>query len=177
MLHAYCTHADVEQQEPHTIAALSRLLQALIAFLHLYSLSLSAYFAVCRFFAAEILLGLEYLHNLDIVFRDLKPENILLDFRGHCKLTDFGFAKRVHKTTATLLGTPEYIAPEVIAYKPYGYKVDWWAYGVLFYEMRAGKSPFASAGETPELFALITTADYMMQVEISLRNRGSARGH
>ena len=53
---------------------------------------------------------------------------MILDHRGHCKLVDFGFAKRVRVTTSTLLGTPEYIAPEIIAYKPYGKKVDWWAY-------------------------------------------------
>jgi len=117
---------------------------------------------VCRFFAAEILLGLEYLHNLDVVFRDLKPENILLDYRGHCKLTDFGFAKRVKAKTSTLLGTPEYIAPEVIAYKSYGYKVDWWAYGVLFFEMRAGRGPFSSAAKKTDLFRLITLGDYVI---------------
>jgi len=108
------------------------------------------------------LLGVEYLHNLDVIFRDLKPENVILDHRGHCKLVDFGFAKRVRVTTSTLLGTPEYIAPEIIAYKPYGKKVDWWAYGVLFFEMREGRGPFFSATKKTELFSLIVLADYVI---------------
>lgn len=69
---------------------------------------------MAKFFAAEILLVLEYLHSKNIVYRDLKPENILLDTQGHVKLTDFGFAKRVLDRTWTLCGTPEYLAPYVI---------------------------------------------------------------
>merc|ERR1740117_956945 len=95
-----------------------------------------------RFFAAETVMAFEYLHNLDIVHRDLKPENMLIDYRGHCKLTDFGFAKRIEHATYTMCGTPEYLAPEIIANKGYTRAVDWWAVGVLIYEMRKGRSPF-----------------------------------
>ena len=95
-----------------------------------------------RFYAAQIVMALQYLHNDSVVYRDLKPENLLLDMIGYLKITDFGFAKKVEDRTWTLCGTPEYLAPEIIQSKGHGKAVDWWALGILMYEMLAGYPPF-----------------------------------
>ncbi|XP_004564174.1 cAMP-dependent protein kinase catalytic subunit PRKX [Maylandia zebra] len=94
------------------------------------------------FYTSEIVCAIEYLHSKEIVYRDLKPENILLDSEGHIRLTDFGFAKKLTDRTWTLCGTPEYLAPEVIQSKGHGRAVDWWALGILIFEMLAGYPPF-----------------------------------
>ncbi|TWW64238.1 cAMP-dependent protein kinase catalytic subunit PRKX [Takifugu flavidus] len=94
------------------------------------------------FYTSEIVCAIEYLHSKEIVYRDLKPENILLDSEGHIRLTDFGFAKKLSDRTWTLCGTPEYLAPEVIQSKGHGRAVDWWALGILIFEMLAGYPPF-----------------------------------
>jgi len=96
------------------------------------------------FYAAEIVLILEFLHEQEgVAYRDLKPENLLLDADGHIKLVDFGFAKRLgNRETYTLCGTPEYLAPEVIQSKGHGTAVDWWALGILIYEFLTGYPPF-----------------------------------
>lgn len=101
-----------------------------------------------RFYAAQIVLALQYMHALGIVYRDLKPENLLLDSRGNIKIADFGFAKIIpDNRTWTLCGTPEYLAPEIILSRGHGRPVDWWALGVLIYEMAAGYPPYYD--ETP----------------------------
>ncbi|KAG6909839.1 hypothetical protein DXG01_015112 [Tephrocybe rancida] len=97
---------------------------------------------VTRFYLATIILALKYLHSFNIIYRDLKPENLLLDARGYLRLTDFGFAKIVDDRTWTLCGTPEYLAPEIIQSDGHGKAADWWACGVLCYEMLVGYPPF-----------------------------------
>lgn len=97
-----------------------------------------------KFYAAQVLLAFEYLHYLTIAYRDLKPENLLLTENGYIKVADLGFAKLLpkDKRTWTLCGTPDYMAPEIIMNKGYGHAVDWWAFGVLLYEMTTGFPPF-----------------------------------
>jgi serine/threonine protein kinase len=101
---------------------------------------------VALFYACEILLALQFLHKRNIVYRDLKPENLLIDHEGHIKLADFGFAKYLEDDrTFTLCGTPEYLAPEIVKGSKktgYGKSVDWWALGILLFEMLAGYPPF-----------------------------------
>ncbi|TMW40040.1 hypothetical protein DOY81_014880, partial [Sarcophaga bullata] len=96
-----------------------------------------------RFYAAQVFMGLEYLHKMHLLYRDLKPENVLMHSNGYIKITDLGFVKKVDTRTLTLCGTPEYLAPEIIQSKPYSISVDWWSFGVLVYEFVAGNSPFS----------------------------------
>lgn len=115
-----------------------------------------------RFYAAEVILALQFLHRNHIIYRDLKLDNILLDAEGHCKLADFGMCKENiiegETTTSTFCGTPDYIAPEILQELPYGASVDWWALGVLLYEMVAGQPPFEAENED-DLFESILRDD------------------
>ena len=100
-----------------------------------------------RFYAAEILLALDFIHSKGIAYRDLKPENILLDSAGHIRLTDFGLAKEgIHSnaTTKSFCGSPAYLAPEMLLKKGAGQPADLYGLGVIIYEMLTGKPPFYS---------------------------------
>ncbi|ORZ39991.1 molecular mechanism For the regulation of protein kinase B Akt By hydrophobic motif phosphorylation [Catenaria anguillulae PL171] len=111
-----------------------------------------------RMYVAEILLGLKYLHSKGIVYRDLKLENLLIDDDGHVKITDFGLCKEgigQGDTTSTFCGTPEYLAPEILEEENYGKTVDWWALGIVTYEMLVGKPPFGSPESVEKLFQAI----------------------
>ncbi|CAD8089730.1 unnamed protein product [Paramecium sonneborni] len=100
-----------------------------------------------QFYAAELLIALDQLHQQKIIYRDLKPENILLDKDGHIVLTDFGLSKlgyEINEITYSFCGTPEYVAPEILYQKGHNYIVDYYSYGALIYEMLSGAPPFYS---------------------------------
>lgn len=103
--------------------------------------------SVAAFYMGEMLLAITHLHDtLGVVYRDLKPENCLLDAEGHLLLTDFGLSKvavdRSEDSCNSILGTVEYMAPEVIQGKKYGKAVDWWSFGALGYDLMTGNPPF-----------------------------------
>ena len=106
-----------------------------------------------RFYTAEMVLAIQYLHEEGIVYRDLKPENILIDYEGHVKLTDFGLSKEgldeTNGQTESFVGTTEYLAPEIIKEKAYGYSVDWYSLGLVLYEMISGSNPFKTGEDLP----------------------------
>ncbi|CAL8470828.1 g10370 [Coccomyxa elongata] len=128
-----------------------------------------------RFYAAEIVLTLEYLRQQQVIHRDLKPENLLINAKGHLQLVDFGSAKDLaskqpasgsnngllHKLarTASMVGTAEYLAPEVLRDEPTGYAADLWALGCLLYHMLVGQPPFKGASEYLT-FQLISGGEY-----------------
>jgi serum/glucocorticoid-regulated kinase 2 len=100
-----------------------------------------------RFYAGELILALDHLHNSGIIYRDLKLENILMDHVGHIALTDFGLSKEnvtdvFNSQLTTFCGTAEYIAPELLKGQKYGASVDWWSFGILLYEMMGFRTPF-----------------------------------
>ncbi|XP_018907976.1 protein kinase C isoform X1 [Bemisia tabaci] len=122
-----------------------------------------------RFYAAEVTLALQFLHGHGVIYRDLKLDNILLDNEGHCKLADFGMCKEGicnGVLTTTFCGTPDYIAPEILQELEYGPSVDWWALGVLMYEMMAGQPPFEADNED-DLFDSILRDDVLYPVWLS----------
>uniref|UniRef100_A0A8C5I3B9 protein kinase C n=1 Tax=Gouania willdenowi TaxID=441366 RepID=A0A8C5I3B9_GOUWI len=102
------------------------------------------------FYAACVVLGLQFLHDHKIVYRDLKLDNLLLDIDGYVKIADFGLCKEgmgYGDRTSTFCGTPEFLAPEVLTDTSYTRAVDWWGLGVLIYEMLVGESPFPGDDE------------------------------
>ncbi|KAI6205412.1 hypothetical protein M3Y94_00789200 [Aphelenchoides besseyi] len=98
--------------------------------------------SVTKFYAAQILCAFEYLHSMSIAFRDLKPENVLLDKNGNMKLADFGFAKEIRTKSYTICGTTCYLAPESMSRAGHNWMVDFWALGILIFELIAGFTPF-----------------------------------
>ena len=97
-----------------------------------------------KFYSLTVALALGHLHKQKIIYRDLKPENILMGEDGYICLTDFGLAKilEANEQAYSFCGTPEYLAPEILEEKGHAFPVDWWALGILTYEMIVGFPPF-----------------------------------
>ena len=132
-----------------------------------------------RFYSAEIILAISYVHSLDIIYRDLKPENVLLDAKGHIRLTDFGLSKEGISSSSSgansFCGTPEYLAPEILNRQGHGRAVDWWSLGALLYEMLSGLPPFYCQ-DRERLFEKIRKSDLQYPPSLSRPSKHLLRG-
>ena len=111
-----------------------------------------------KFYAMTVALALGHLHQQKIIYRDLKPENILMGEDGYICLADFGLAKIIEgdEQAQSYCGTPEYLAPEILNEVGHAFPVDWWALGVLTYEMIVGFPPFYTGNSNNQkMFDLI----------------------
>ena len=113
---------------------------------------------VASFYTACITSALEHMHDRQIVYRDLKPSNILIDGDGYVKVVDFGLAKLGSSKTFTLCGTPEYLAPEIISNVGHTLAVDWWALGVIVFELLVGRPPFVAEKDPMSIYKQILAA-------------------
>lgn len=140
--HPYICKLFVALQDKYNIYFVLELLQGGELFTHLRSRGkLSEQTA--RFYAATVVYAFSTIHAKKIAYRDLKPENLVMDNKGYVKLVDFGLAKQLLSgKTWTLCGTPDYLAPEIILNEGHDLAVDYWALGVLIYEMVVGAPPF-----------------------------------
>ncbi|XP_019726991.1 cGMP-dependent protein kinase 1 [Hippocampus comes] len=111
---------------------------------------------IAVFCTACVVEAYAYLHKKSIMYRDLKPENLMLDVRGYVKLVDFGFARELVRgeKTYSFVGTPEYMAPEIIKNQGHDFAVDFWSLGILIYELLVGSPPFSSS-EPQKIYAKI----------------------
>lgn len=123
-----------------------------------------------RFYTACVFSALRHVHDRGFVYRDLKPENLFIDSDGYVRLGDFGFAKRLAhaERTYTLCGTPEYLAPEIVSGEGHDKGADYWALGVLLYEMTCGASPFAAESQMA-VFKNILHADVPFPSDVTDR--------
>ncbi|XP_049446847.1 cGMP-dependent protein kinase 2 [Epinephelus fuscoguttatus] len=112
--------------------------------------------SIAVFCTACVVEAYVYLHKKNIMYRDLKPENLMLDVKGYVKLVDFGFAKELVRgeKTYSFVGTPEYMAPEIIKNQGHDFAVDFWSLGILIYELLVGSPPFSSS-EPQKIYAKI----------------------
>jgi serine/threonine protein kinase len=147
--HPFIVRLNYAFQDSKRLYFLTEFLQGGELFFHLRKNSGYKEKAV-RFYMCQILLALEYMHNNNYIYRDLKPENILIDKEGNIKLTDFGLSKILpeeEKTTYTMCGTAEYLAPEILFGKGYDKTCDWFSFGVVLFEMFCGYHPFKPKGQ------------------------------
>ncbi|GMH33824.1 hypothetical protein BSKO_01658 [Bryopsis sp. KO-2023] len=132
--------------------------------------------AHAKFYAASVICAFEYMQARHCVYRDLKPENLLIDTNGYVKVTDFGFAKKILNggKTYTLCGTPEYLAPELVTQTGHNAGADWWALGVLIYELVIGRPPFYDEDRV-KMFKKICEVRYQFPATMSQELRDLLR--
>ena len=102
-----------------------------------------------QFYIGSIMLAVKYLHERKFIFRDIKPENIMALTNGYIKLIDFGMAKIIKDKTNSIVGTPQYMAPEIILGDYYSFEIDYWSIGICLYEFVCGNVPFGENANTP----------------------------
>ncbi|XP_014281015.1 cAMP-dependent protein kinase catalytic subunit alpha [Halyomorpha halys] len=144
-----------------------------------------------KFYCGQVVLAIEYLHNIDIIHRDIKPENILIDVNGYIKLADYGTSKIVKGRTYSMCGTEGFMAPEILLNMGHGKAVDWWCFGVLLFDVCAGRLPFTSPNTmrnaekiilgiycTPSYFSKLLTdlISNLLQVDLTKRYGNLRRG-
>jgi len=115
--------------------------------------------ATARFYVGCVVEGFVHMHSHKVAYRDLKPENLVLDSDGYLRITDFGLSKFIDGNTFTMCGTPDYLAPEIITGQGHGLAVDWWALGVLIFELVASSAPFFDE-DMNGTFRLIMACDF-----------------
>ena len=116
-----------------------------------------------QFFIASLLLMLDYLQQKFIAHRDIKPQNIMIDSNGYLKMIDFGTAKVLTNYTSTIIGTPHYIAPEILQGKGYSLSCDFWSIGICMYEIFYGDFPFGNhAHEVIEIYKEVLHKDLIL---------------
>jgi len=121
-----------------------------------------------QFYIGSMLLMLDYLQKKFIAHRDIKPSNIMIDSNGYLKMIDFGTAKVLTDYTSTIIGTPHYIAPEILQGRGYSLSCDFWSIGICMYEIFYGKYPFGNyANEVIEIYKEVLKKDFSFPVENS----------
>jgi len=142
--HPFCVHLKYAFQNDEKLYLVTEFLPGgdLFSLIEIYGILPEN---AVRFYLAELVLAVEFLHKYNIIHRDIKPENMLIDDRGHLRLVDFGLCKQVemkNEMTKTWCSTSEYMAPEMLDGKGYNCGVDWYQLGLCTYELLVGQIPF-----------------------------------